>query len=61
MQHDFDFRFGATRHLRGHGYKGLLALTLVLVALIIVALSTKAIATSGLSWIWDLASRSAGL
>lgn len=42
MQPDFDFQFGRRHHLRGHGYRGLVALGLVLVALLIVFIPARA-------------------
>lgn len=60
-QNDFDFGFGGNRYFRGSGWKGLLALLIVVVALVIVANGNGPATAQSISrasgWISDQALR----
>lgn len=41
MHPEFDFQFGRRHHLRGQGYRGLVALGLVLIALVVIMMPAR--------------------
>lgn len=48
-RHDFDFAFGKDRYLRGSGWRGLLALTLLLIGMLLAAGLGKPLLKGGMS------------
>lgn len=58
MQHDFDFSFGHNKYLRGRGYRGLIALAIVITAAAVMALAANTLALNGFSWIKSIAALS---
>jgi hypothetical protein len=60
MQPDYEFKLGPGRHLRGHGYRGLLALAIFLAALFVTTLPAHRLTTAGFSLLWNFMTRSAG-
>lgn len=49
VQPDYEFRLGATRHLRGRGWRGLVALALILAAAVILAAPATTTISTGIA------------
>jgi hypothetical protein len=52
---DFEFGFGTGRYLRGRGWRGLIALTLLLSFLLLLVLTERSVFASGKDWFTHMA------